>query len=228
MTDLSPIILFVYNRPNHLTKTLEALARNTLAINSDLYIFSDGPKNLVEAQKINEVRLICERIQGFASVNISKSIGNKGLAESVIQGVTHVLKKHNSCIVLEDDILTSIDFLEFMNEALNAYKYQSEIISISGYNYPNQMEKIVSGDVFLACRSSSWGWATWADRWKDVDWSVSDYEDFIGNQDEISKFKRGGNDLVNMLSMQMKGKIDSWSIRFDYFHFKKMDTVYTQ
>lgn len=43
MTKYAPILLFVYNRLEHLKQTMETLQNNTLAAESELYIYSDAP-----------------------------------------------------------------------------------------------------------------------------------------------------------------------------------------
>jgi len=43
--DLAPIVLFVYNRPDHTRQTVEALQKNELAKESELFIYSDAAKN---------------------------------------------------------------------------------------------------------------------------------------------------------------------------------------
>ncbi|MDO8610865.1 MAG: glycosyltransferase, partial [bacterium] len=132
----APIILFVYARPHHTKKTIEALLDNSEAVNSDLIIFSDGPKSNQEYQVVNEVRSYISLITGFKSITLHFNDSNLGLAESIIHGVTSILKKHEQVIVLEDDIVTSPFFLKYMNEALEKYKNNNNVASIHGYIYP--------------------------------------------------------------------------------------------
>src|SRR5690242_14206934 len=102
----SPIALFVYNRPDHTRQTIEALRKNTLAPESDLYVCSDGPKpNAVDA--VNATRAHLRTISGFKSVSIHENETNKGLANSIISGVSRVLETHDTIIVVEDDLVTS-------------------------------------------------------------------------------------------------------------------------
>jgi GT2 family glycosyltransferase len=113
---LSPIILFAYNRPEHTKKTVEALQKNKLAKDSLLYIFSDGPKREDDVPKIKKVRDYIKTIKGFKKVEIFESNKNKGLANSVISGVTKIINKYGEVIVLEDDLITSPNFLVYMNK----------------------------------------------------------------------------------------------------------------
>jgi hypothetical protein len=215
-----PIILFVYNRPEHTRLTIDSLRRNRLAPDSDLHIFSDGPKNHDHVAAVREVRDYLRTIDGFNTVRIVERERNMGLAASIISGTSQVLDDHAACIVLEDDLLSAPSFLEFMNAALRVYRDRQDIFSVAGYNYPLPLPQDYSDDAYLSYRGCSWGWGTWADRWHRVDWTVSDYPQFTDNTLEQALFARGGDDLPGMLKLQMEGKIDSWSIRFDYAHHK--------
>lgn len=217
---LSPIILFVYNRPEHTKKTVEALKLNHLASDSLLFIFSDGYKNEKDRKNVEEVRSFISTISGFKEIKITLRDKNLGLADSVISGVTQIINEYGKVIVLEDDIVTSPYFLNFMNEALNFYKDDKRIYSISGYNFPIKIPKSYHHKIYISPRPSSWGWGTWKDRWEIVDWRISDYDNFINNKAEIKKFNLGGEDLTRMLKRQMSGEINSWAIRWTYAHYK--------
>lgn len=218
-SELAPICLFTYNRLNETQKTIKALQNNVLAKSSDLYVFSDGWKNDSEKNKIVQLRQVLYNISGFKSIKIYESPVNKGLANSIISGVSKIFETHNSVIVLEDDLITSANFLNFMNQALVYYSQKSNVFSISGYTMDiNGLEKI-DDDFYFGCRASSWGWATWKNQWSSVDWDVSKYTRFINNKSEIKRFNKGGSDMSKMLKAQMTGKIDSWAIRFCFQQF---------
>jgi hypothetical protein len=218
---LSPICLFTYNRLTETTKTIEALQKNYLAPESNLIIFSDGPRTESDVIKVNEVRKFIAAIEGFKSVEIIESKENRGLAQSIITGVTSIINKFGKVIVLEDDLITSPNFLDFMNQALDFYVNHPKVFSISGYTLNLPSLKNLSKDYYLGYRSSSWGWATWADRWNNIDWDVKDYKDFIWNPIKHIQFMRGGSDLPYMLWKQMNGKIDSWAIKWCFDQYKK-------
>ncbi|MEP7210517.1 MAG: sugar transferase [Alphaproteobacteria bacterium] len=218
--DWAPIVLFTYFRPEHTRRTIEALKANRGAAQSDLILFSDGPKTPEHAPRVEEVRQYLRTVDGFNSVQIVERDRNWGLANSVIAGVSQLCDERGRCVVMEDDMLSSPNFLEFINAALETYKGRPDIFSATGYNYPLTIPHNFPDDAYLSFRSSSWGWATWDDRWRKVDWQLKDFEAFLEDPEELALFARGGNDLLAMLKLQMQGKLDSWSIRFDYAHYK--------
>ncbi len=222
MSDLSlaPLILFVYNRPWHTQQTVEALLRNPLAQQTELYVFADGAKQQDDPARVAEVRQYVKGIKGFRNVLISESKINLGLAKSVIAGVSSVLVRHENAIVMEDDLVCSTDFLDFMNQALKVYQFNPAIFSVSGYTYPIREPQNYRSDVYLFPRASSWGWGTWTDRWQQADWNLSDFSQFIRDKQAHTAFMRGGEDLLPMLLKQQLGKIDSWAIRWTYAHYK--------
>jgi hypothetical protein len=223
---LAPIVLFTYNRAQHTKQTLKALMSNNLASESTLYIYCDGPKkNASEAdlEKIHQVREIVKKEQWCQTVHIIESVKNQGLATSIRTGVTDIVKKHGKVIVMEDDLLTSSAFLTYMNKALNYYETRKSVFSISAYCLPPNKFQIPDDynyDVFVGLRNSSWGWATWSDRWQQVDWEVSVFNEMRSNPQIKEAFNRRGDDVFEMLEMQQSGKLDIWSIQFTVAHFK--------
>lgn len=225
--ELAPICIFTYNRLSETKLTVEALKKNGLAKESMLYIFSDGPKNFASIDKVKDVRNYINNITGFKKISIVKSEGNMGLANSIINGVSEVIKKHGRVIVLEDDLITSKNFLSFMNNALDIFKAKEDIFSLSGYTMDLPSLKFINRDYYVGYRSSSWGWATWMDRWEQIDWDCNDYKKHIFSPINYLKFTRGGSDLPFMLWKQMNSKIDSWAIRWCFHQYKNdLYTIY--
>jgi hypothetical protein len=222
---LAPIAFFAYNRPWHTEQTLSALIANDLASDSVIYFFIDGPKLNADQEQIKKQKQVIDIIYNYKShfkefyVEISPK--NKGLANSVISGVSNVINKLGKVIVLEDDLVSSPYFLKYMNDCLNYYENDSNIFSISAYNHSPQKMPIPIGykyDMFLSYRNGSWGWGTWKNRWNKVDWDMQYFTNLTHN--DIKKFNRGGQDVYPMLKLQYEGKIDSWAIRFSFSHFQ--------
>ena len=219
--ELAPVIMFVYNRLDSVEQTIENLKRNELAEQAELFIFSDAAKKESQVENVSLVRNYSHKIDGFKSVHIIEAEKNKGLAKSVITGVTEIINEKGKVIVVEDDLITSPQFLTFMNDALDFYEDEKKIWSISGYQFPFELPETYTKSVYVAYRSSSWGWATWKDRWETIDWEVKDYSSYKYNPLRIAKFCKGGTDLDKMLRYQMQGKIDSWAIRWCYNQCKQ-------
>lgn len=211
---LSPICLFVYNRLEETIKTVDSLKNNKYAIDSILYIFSDGPKSKDDQLKVNSVRKYIKSITGFKKILVIESVNNKGLANSIINGVQLVLNKFDTVIVLEDDLITSPIFLHYMNNALLKYKHIPSISTICGYSHNLSILNSYQKDVYFAVRPSSWGWATWNDRWSRVNWDDKFYWKFIYNPYYLFKLNKGGSDIIQMLLNQLNGKINSWAIKW--------------
>ena len=223
LLNLAPIVLFVYNRPKHALQTIEALQKNHLASESELFIFCDGPRGEKDLAKIEEVHQIIDNVSGFKKVTVKKLALNRGLANSVLAGVGEIINKYGKVIVLEDDIITASNFLDFINESLEFYKDDKRIFSITGFNYPDyEKPKNYQNDLFFVQgRMSSWGWGSWKDRWNEVDFAVKDFDVIKNNQKIQKEFRKCGDNFFEMLTNQMRGKVDAWDIQISWEMFKK-------
>lgn len=221
MRDLAPIIVFAFNRPNVLKKTLDSLKNNQLAKDSDLFIFIDGPKQTKDIKLINEVLEISKAICGFKSITIKKSEKNKGLAPSIISGVTEIINIYGKVIVVEDDLFLSKKFLVFMNQMLDEYKNEQKIFQVSGFGVKINKPYSYQADAYFNIRAQCWTWGTWKDRWETIDWDVKDYSSLLNNKKEQHAFNQAGSDMFGMLKRYKEGVISSWYIRFCYSMFKQ-------
>lgn len=208
---LAPIVLFVYNRPQHTQKTLEALQKNTLASESELFVYSDAPRNAEAVERVRQVRDLLKNLQGFKSVTIVEREKNWGLANSVIDGVTSILQKFPNIIVLEDDLITSENFLEYMNAALAKYNGYRNVFGISGYSHSNDEEGFPN--TYFLKLTSSWGWATWADKWKTFCRDDLMLKKILQDPALLARFNYDNSfDYATMAQFQLQRKIDSWAI----------------
>lgn len=227
---LAPIVLFVYNRPKHTRQVLEALSRADMAKESQLYIFSDGPRFEEDRCSVNAVRDIIkdETIRDkFGNVHLELRDVNLGLEKSVIESVTMIMDTYGKAIVLEDDIVVSVDFLTFMNKALDSFMDDSNVWSISGYSLCNKRLNSLKDDILWTYRGECWGWASWRNRWDKVDWTVTDYDTFVKDKSAQKRFNQGGRDLTYLLKKWHRGQIHSWAIRWCYTQYKEnMITVF--
>jgi hypothetical protein len=210
--NLSPIVIFVYNRLEHTSRTVDALLRNALASDSDLIVFSDAARTPESQPDVIEVRAYLKKITGFRSVTIHHRPCNLGLAKSIISGVTEVLEKYECVIVLEDDLVTSPYFLTYMNEALVKYAGDDRVISIHGYVYP--VMKTLPEAFFLR-GADCWGWATWRRGWNLFNPSGQLLMAELKGQGLMNKFNFNGTySFSHMLEQQIKGANDSWAVRW--------------
>lgn len=229
---LAPVIIFNYNRPDHSKQVWMALAKNELATNTELYLYCDGPKANASDETRQRIASLHEQAKQYAidavkdgkfkAVHVVCAEQNKGLANSIIGGVTEVINKHGRVIVLEDDLLTSPYFLKYMNTALDKYESYPAVFTISANRPPVNKMAIPEDypyDVFVSLRPFSTGWATWKEKWNRVDWSLDYLAEFLKHPEQIDAYNRGGDDLTEMLCLQRDHKIDSWAIRYAFQHF---------
>lgn len=211
MIDLAPVIVFVYNRPDHFRRTIDALRRNPEASQTDLIVYSDGPKNKDDKKLVTAVRSIASEIKGFKTVDIKERAENIGLANSIIAGVSEQLKMNNSVIVLEDDMVTSLNFLKFMNNNLKLYENENSVASIHAYCYPIANLP----DVFFIQGADCWGWATWRRAWDGFEPDGSKLlAELIRRKLKFQFNLMGSYNYIGMLKRQIAGVNDSWAIRW--------------
>lgn len=220
----APVVLFVYSRLEHTKRTIEALIRNKEAVETELYVFCDAPNPKATDEQLAEIHATHKYLQsldsGFARINLEISKEHRGAGRAIIRGISIVLAKHGRCIILENDMEVEPLFLEYMNKGLEAYKDDKKIYGIASTSYNIKLPWWYRKDLYLLPRTESWGWATWADRWKDVDWEVRDFEDLENNKRLQAKFNKGGSDLYCMLKEQMEGITDTWDIQWEWHVFK--------
>lgn len=213
MSDLAPVVLFVYNRPDHTRRTLAALAANPLAIDSDLIIYADGPKKPEHIETVEQARKLARSASGFKSVKWVERDENWGLARSIITGVSEVCSEHGRAIVVEDDLLVAPNFLSFLNAGLDRYAEEPTVMQISAYSYPAHDRN--APQAFFLPMISCWGWATWASAWSRFDPSMA----LLARLDTDPVMRRrfnidGAYDYYGMACQQRSKTIDSWGVRW--------------
>ena len=213
--NFSPIVLFAYNRPTHTQRTLDALAANPEAKASELFIFCDGPKTKItddELENINQVIAVANSEKRFKKVEVRVAQVNKGLADSIIDGVTETVETYGTVIVLEDDIETSSGFLKYMNDALNTYRDNESVMHISGYMYPNAQKL---PETFFYNVPLCWGWATWSRAWKHFNNDGVYLWNQLKRQHLLSSLDKFGSDyLSSQLADNITGKLHTWFIKW--------------
>lgn len=224
MNNTAPIIVFVYNRPDHAERTINALLNNPEAKDSVLYIFSDGPKVGAKEEvrkRIQEVKKYIHTIEGFKQVIIKDYHENQGLATIIMNGVTEVFKCHDRAIMVEDDCVASPYFLSYENRCLEKYKDDERIWAVCGYVDNSIVPKREGDDLFLVNRPSSWGYGTWKRCWDKVIWDIDELKKIFSSDKLVMAFNRwGGMDFSRMMFGTFKNHNSSWAIRFDFGAFQ--------
>lgn len=223
----APIVVFGFNRPDALKNTIVSLLNNEEAKSSDLFVFVDGPREgkVGEKEKVKEVREYVKSITGFKSLHYTFSENNKGLADSIIRGVSEVINQYDRVIVLEDDLVLMPNFLNFLNQGLDYYENNQKVMSVCGHSCKVQTPADYPYDAYFFTRSSSWGWATWKDRWNLVDWELNNWDKVVANRKAFVNSE--GSDVFKMLNDWKCGRNHSWAIRFCYAQFiqKKLSVI---
>ena len=219
MMTCAPILLFVYNRPEHTRRCIESLTRNALAADSTLYIYADGAKDTTQQSAVDEVRSYLRTISGFKTVNLIERKENWGLARNIIDGVTTQVNHYGKVIVLEDDLVVAPYFLQFMNDALETYKDEPKVGHIQACDFTQDPSL---PDTFLIKWTGSWGWATWERAWKHFNPDGKALLEELEQRKLTYTFDFNGKyGFTRMLRRQIEGKNNSWAIRWNASLFLK-------
>ncbi len=209
----APVALFTYNRLQHTSRTISYLQQNELASGTPLIIFSDGPKNEEDARRVFEVREFLKSVKEFLSVELICREKNLGLAANIISGVTEVVSRYGSVIVVEDDLLTSPFFLRYMNDGLRFYEHDDKVVSIHGYVYPILQ---ALPETFFIKGADCWGWATWRRGWAVFNPDGQALLNELKQRELAGAFDFNGTfPYMQMLEDQVAGRNNSWAIRWN-------------
>ena len=215
----APILLFVYNRPEHTRRCIESLLKNSLATESTLFIYADGAKDNTQQEAVNEVRNYIRTIQGFKQTTLIERSENWGLARNIIDGVTTQVNRYGKLIVLEDDLVVAPYFLQFMNDALEVYKDEPKVGHIQACDFTQDSSLPTT---FLIKWTGSWGWATWDRAWKYFNPNGKELLQELEKRKLTRIFDFNGKyGFTRMLRRQIEGKNNSWAIRWNASLFLK-------
>lgn len=222
--EYASVAVFAYNRADKLENCIKNLEKCPEAAESELLIFCDGPKSDKDRENVEKVQTFAKEYAsnpGFKSVNVIAASKNKGLAASIIGGVTDVVNKYGRVIVVEDDLVVEPSFLAYMNGALEYYRDDKKCGSVCAFSYPLKELKNYGKDVYFTRKADCWGWATWSDRWNDAKWADTDFEHYLNDRKLRWEFEGLEAGLDRLMYLQYKGKIDSWAVRWIYYLFQK-------
>ena len=212
MKDSAPVAIFAFNRPLHVERLFETLATNPESVDSRYFIFCDGPRSTNDDVSVRQTRDVVDRFARTHQCQVFKQPANQGLAKSIIRGIDTVLKEHDRFIVLEDDLVVSRHFLRFVNRSLDVFRDRPEIGCVSGFMYPTHP---ATPRAVLLPFVTSWGWATWADRWQAYNPDGAALASQIERAGRRREFDLGGSfHCWGMLQDQIYGYSSSWWIRW--------------
>jgi Glycosyl transferase family 2 len=206
----SPVVIFGYNRPDRISELLRSLEKCEGSKETKIYIFIDGPKTEKDKKKVMETYNISKMDWSFKSKEVILSHKNKGLANSVIYGVSEIINKFGRVIVLEDDLVVNPNFLKVMNSMLDCYEKDEDIWAICGYSFPINLNSL-EADWYAVKRASSWGWASWRNRWNSVEWDLDILLD--KNKEKLKSLFQDIPDSKMMIFNFQNNYINSWALR---------------
>ena len=203
------------------------MKKNDLFAESKVLVFSDGPKNEIDKDKIKKIRTFLKENLIPHNSEIVERTDNLGLSRNVIAGISQAFKTYDQLIVLEDDLKVSPFFLNYMNDALNLYANSENVASISGYMYPIESQKF-SSDYFFLNLIESWGWGTWKRAWNNFETDSVKLKNEIDERKLVDEFNfSSGISYYKMLNDNINGANDSWAIRWYASTFlKNMNTLF--
>jgi len=207
--NMAPVALFVYNRPVHTRRTVEALLNNPEASKTDLHVFSDHPKDPQSEEAVSEVRRYIRQLQGFRNIEITEQHTNQGLARSIISGVNSVCSSYGRVIVFEDDLVASPRLLKFMNDALEFYENYDNVAHVSGYTYPIEASGLP--ETYFLRLPMCWGWGTWWRAWQGFEKTLQVMERFDHQARHRFDFDSSYG-YWRQLELNRAGTIDTWFI----------------
>ncbi|MFE3869273.1 glycosyltransferase family 2 protein [Flavobacterium sp. LS2P90] len=215
----APIILFTYKRLDTLERCIASLQKCPESKQSNLIIVCDFAAKEADIEKVNAVRQFLPTISGFKDIEIIERDKNYGVDYNIIDGIQLMAERYDQFIVVEDDLVVAPGFLRFLNVSLNFYKKNTDVLSVSGFSFVDKIPENYLYDGYFAKRTCPWGWATWSDKIKEVDWEIKDKNAFLNSNKVQKDFNEWGSDRSRMLMNTLQGKIRAWDIRLDYHQF---------
>ena len=221
---LAPVVVFAYNRADKLENCIKHLEKCKEVSASEIYVFCDGARDDTDLADVKEVQEFAQdysRRSTFCRCIVNAQEKNRGLAESIITGVTEVVNRSGKVIVVEDDLVVIPTFLKYMNEALDFYQEDMECGSVCSFSYPMKILKKYDKDVYFTYKADCWGWATWSNRWNNAVWADTDFDNYLSDKRLRWQFESLEAGLDRLMYLQYKGHIDSWAVRWIYYLFRK-------
>jgi hypothetical protein len=162
-----PILLIGFVRPNFTARQIRILAKlrpRKVYFFVDLYGGSDKNKiksNLKTRTLVNLIDWHCEVKTNFPTKNL-------GAKNGIFSAINWLFQKEKLGIILEDDVLPSVQFFDFCIQNLFYYEDDLSIGLISGHQVELKVQDYsVTINPVYSKFPRIWGWATWKNRWED-------------------------------------------------------------
>jgi glycosyltransferase involved in cell wall biosynthesis len=215
----APIILFTYKRLDTLQRCIASLQKCPESQDSNLIIVCDFGATEADIEKVNTVRQFLPTITGFKEIEIIERDKNYGVDYNIINGIQLMAARYEQFIVVEDDLVVEPGFLRFLNFSLDFYKKNTEVLSVTGFSFVDKAPEDYPYSGYFAKRTCPWGWATWSDKIREVNWEIEDKNAFLNSKKVQKDFNEWGSDRSRMLANTMQGTVRAWDIRLDYHQF---------
>lgn len=205
----TPIIIFIYKRPDQVNLLMNEISK---VKPKEIFIFSDGPANDSEKENIQKAREFTENLNWDVIVHRNYLDQNIGLSRSILNGLDHVFKIREKAIILEEDCIPNLSFFKFCETMLEYYKYEKNVMQISGTNFIEKELELENIDYYFSKFSlPNWGWATWSRAWNHFNhefntWNYSSIKTPFNNKPPAI-----WESVFRSLSM---GNRDSWDIQW--------------
>jgi len=157
---LAPVALYTYSRYEHFKRTVEALKQNFLAPHTTLYVVSDAPSIDAHKPAVENIRNYVDDLRGFREVVRVYRDKNLGLKLSPPMAEKAILSDHGMIINMEDDNISSRNYLDFVNGGLQHFEDDDSVFSVSGYAPPTAGTD-GGGDFWFYPWNISWGYGLW-------------------------------------------------------------------
>lgn len=224
----TPVAVFTYNRPEHARRALTTLARCHRLAECQVHIYCDGARSAAHQARVEASRRTVHALASSLNARVVERAENLGLAHSIVAAVTELVQAYGRVIVVEDDLILSPSFLDFMLQALDKYRDAEQVFQISGYLFP--LEPMPALPAFFLPLSTTWGWATWERAWQNFSWNATDADLLLADRDARRRFCLDDSyPYATMLEDRLAGRNDSWGILWWYTVFQaKAQVLYPQ
>jgi len=206
-----PVLVLGHSRPDTTARVIESLR----AVRPErIYLAVDGPRPLVEgeAAKVRSVQeVMLGGIDWPCEVETLFREENLGIKEGVADAITWFFDQEDEGIILEDDCVPNGSFFAYCRAMLDMYRDEPQVMHIGGYCYPDGVDPPSS--YFFSRYPLVWGWAGWADRWRDFTLDGSRFEPLLDELSSTFPDREQEEYWRSVIGKVLLGEIRSW----DYF-----------